>query len=520
MGKGLLDFFKNKIKKEYKIAFFITFAITLLIHIYKFTNTLPNHDSVYNYYSNLNILGSGRWALSIFCGFSSYYDLPWIIGMLSCIFISLSVVFIVAIFEIHNPVLIALTGGLIASSPAITETFFFLYTADGYMIAMFLATLAVYFSKFEEMRNSRLLLSILCVSVSCGIYQAYVSFSLVLAICYFIDILLQNKYSKENCFKWIIKQAFLYIIGLFLYYIIWKICLHFTGTPINDYQGINTVGKINLHLLISGIIRTIWAIVYYFFQWNVFKYGFSLYAILNIIFLVAMVFGIIIASKKSEIYKKNWALVLLCISLCAIIPFACMWNFTSTGVFYRAMMLQSFTIIFILTAVVYERWANSYYKNIICILLILIVFNNALMANISYFYMNLCYERTYAEGVEMILRIHELQDKSEFDKIAIIGSRDVSYDFLNSKRNSVGKPSSIYILSSNLENSLLFESDHTINFLKATFGLNLKDTSYKQRYKLSQTDMVKEMECWPSKNSMLVVGDTLIIKYSNVKKVK
>lgn len=113
MGKGLLDFFKNKIKKEYKIAFFITFAITLLIHIYKFTNTLPNHDSVYNYYSNLNILGSGRWALSIFCGFSSYYDLPWIIGMLSCIFISLSVVFIVAIFEIHNPVLIALTDKLL-----------------------------------------------------------------------------------------------------------------------------------------------------------------------------------------------------------------------------------------------------------------------------------------------------------------------------------------------------------------------------------------------------------------------
>lgn len=154
------------------------------------------------------------------------------------------------------------------------------------------------------MRNSRLLLSILCVSVSCGIYQAYVSFSLVLAICYFIDILLQNKYSKENCFKWIIKQAFLYIIGLFLYYIIWKICLHFTGIPINDYQGINTVGKINLHLLISGIIRTIWAIVYYFFQWNVFKYGFSLYAILNIIFLVAMVFGIIIASKKVKFIRK------------------------------------------------------------------------------------------------------------------------------------------------------------------------------------------------------------------------
>ena len=168
----MLRFYRTKIKKEYKIAFVITFLITMLIHFYKIANTLPNHDSILNYYADQNVLASGRWALSLACGLSSFYDLPWINGLLSCVFIALTVVVIVALFKLKNPVVIGLIGALLAASPATTETFFFLYTADGYMIAMFLAALAVYFSRMEETRFSRLLLSGVCICVSCGIYQA------------------------------------------------------------------------------------------------------------------------------------------------------------------------------------------------------------------------------------------------------------------------------------------------------------------------------------------------------------
>lgn len=49
MGEEMLQFYQTKLRKEYKIAFISTFFITMLIHLYKFANTLPNHDSVYNY---------------------------------------------------------------------------------------------------------------------------------------------------------------------------------------------------------------------------------------------------------------------------------------------------------------------------------------------------------------------------------------------------------------------------------------------------------------------------------------
>ena len=115
---------------------------------------------------------------------------------MSCLFLALTVVVIVALLKIKNPVLIALTGGLLAASPATTETLFFLFTADGYMIAMFLSALAVYLSRIDENRTLCNVGAAVCICISCVIYQAYVSFALILAVCYFINVLLQNSYDK------------------------------------------------------------------------------------------------------------------------------------------------------------------------------------------------------------------------------------------------------------------------------------------------------------------------------------
>lgn len=100
MGENIINLYKTKCRKEWKIAFISTLVIGLFVHIYKFTNYLPNHDSMYNFYSDQNVLGSGRWFLSIACGFSSYFDLPWINGIFALIYIALTSVIIIKLFEV------------------------------------------------------------------------------------------------------------------------------------------------------------------------------------------------------------------------------------------------------------------------------------------------------------------------------------------------------------------------------------------------------------------------------------
>lgn len=517
MGLELLDFFKSKVKKEYKIAFFTTFIITLLVHLYKFTNTLPNNDSIMNYYSNQNVLASGRWALSFACGLSSYYDLPWIIGLFSCLFISLTVIVVVALFKIKNPILITLIGALVGSSPATTETFFFLFTADGYMISMLLASLAVYFSRIDEKRNLFFIASILCICVSCGIYQAYLSFSLILSVCYFIDILLQNKHTKKECIRWIFKQIIIYSISLLSYYIIWKSMMYLTGTIPNDYQGISRVGSLNLKALYVGLKSSIKTFVYFFVQNNVLDGRINAYTIFNIIFIIMIVIIMIVSIRQEKLYLRKWASILFALCLISIIPFSCIWCFTSNGVVYRAMMLQSMIILYIYTAILYERYAKINIKNLVCAFFIAIVINNSLIANINYFYLNLCYENTYAEGLEIVMRIHQLQDEYKMQNIAVFGERTdkIKFEMKDIITNNYVSAEKDFVYGKSIYRSLLTEKEKISNFLEVNYGLKLEPADKTTINQISKSEEFNKMKYWPSKDSMKVIEGTLVIKFND-----
>ena len=514
MGDAIVQFYKQKLKKEWKIAFFSTFFVALLTHLYKLTNTLLNHDSVYNYYSDQNILGSGRWALSAACGISSYFDLPWLVGLLCCVYIGLTAVVLVALFRLKNPVLIGLAGALLAVSPAVTETLFFNFTADGYFIAMLLSALAVYLSRMEEKRWYYLVLSGVCVCVACGIYQAYVSFGLVLAVCYLMDWLLQGKQDRKSCWMWVLRQVIIYGAALAVYYVIWKLCMRFTGTSANDYQGISQVGQVNVGAMAGGILRSVKSVMLYFTQWNIAEHGLTLYSGLNLLFLAALLVGLVIACIQSGIYKKPWAMVLLVLCCASLIPFACIWHFTSATVGYRAMMLTSLALLFVFGAILYERWTKPVLKNAMCLLLVLIVFQNVVMANVSYYYMNQCQQRTYAEGVEMMIKIHQLQDEQQIHKIAVVGNRsgDVTLEFFNEETGAVAPAGKLYVLSSLLETNLLLDHEHTVRYLEQTFGMELQSLEQEAREALEATPAVKEMGCWPAGNSVAVIDGILVIK--------
>lgn len=517
MGKGFIQFYKQKLKKEWKFAFFSTFVVAVLVHLYKLTNTLPNHDSVYNYYSEQNMIDSGRWTLAMVSGVSSYFDLPWLNGLLCCFYIALTVVVIVALLRIKNPVVIGLTGALLAVSPAVTETLFFNFTADAYFFAMLLAAVAVFLTRIEYKRWYYTVLSGVFICISCGIYQAYVSFGLVLAVCYFIDVLLQGTYERKEYRQWVLRQVIVFASSVIVYYVIWKISLKINGTTPNDYQGIADADKFDFSVFLGGFLRAMKSAMFYFTQWNLFEHGVTLYSILSILFLVALAAVLVLASITSRLYKKRWAMGWLVLACLSVVPFSCIWHFTSPSVGYRPMMLTSLVMLFVLGAVLYERWTKPVLKNAMCLLLILIVFNNCVMANISYYYMNKCQEQTYAEGIEMMVRIHDLQEEHQIEKIAIVGSRhvDVMLDFFDEKTGKIAPAGKVYMLSTLLETNLFMDHEHTILYLQENFKMNIPSVKYHELPGLAQQAQVKEMECWPAVGSMAVIDGILIVKLAD-----
>lgn len=124
MGQKLLALYGNKVKNTWKIAFFSAFFLGLLVHMYQFTNYSPNHDGLYNFYGSQNMIGSGRWFLAAACSLSTFFDLPWVIGVVSVTFMALTAAVITEVFGMENPCLIVVCSGLLVSFPAVAETMF------------------------------------------------------------------------------------------------------------------------------------------------------------------------------------------------------------------------------------------------------------------------------------------------------------------------------------------------------------------------------------------------------------
>ena len=359
MGSEILTFYHEKVKKSWKTAFYSALFIGLLVHIYKFTNLLPNADAMYNFYSNQNMAASGRWFLSVACGFGSYFDLPWVNGILSLLFMGLTAAMVAEVFRMENPVLIVLSSGLLVSFPAITATMSYEFTADGYMLAMALAAFSVCLSRIEYIGKAhwqKLVLSGICICLSCGIYQAYVSFAFVLAVSYFITELLDHRRKEKEYWSWIGAQVLIYGCALAGYYVIWKLCLAIQGFTASSYQGIDRVGAMGAGDLASALVKIVGDFVKFFVEWNVLEHGVTVYSVLNILFLLTFGFILLVAVWKSGILKRKIHVLMLL--LCVVsLPVGCyIWYLTSPDVIYHSLMLQSVCLLFILTAVIADRW--------------------------------------------------------------------------------------------------------------------------------------------------------------------
>jgi hypothetical protein len=503
MGEGLISFYKEKIKASWKIAFFSAIIIGLLAHIYKFTNTLPNNDSMDYVYSTLNVVSSGRWFLSTACALSGFFDLPWITGLLSLFWIGITAAIVADIFKMENPVLIALSSGILVTFPAITVTFFYQFTADGYMLAMALSAMAVRLSLIGDKKWSHTVLAALCLCLSCGIYQAYVSFALLLAIAHMMVEIFKGERENSEYLKWIARQAFVYIIGLLVYFIVWKVMMALQGAQATNYQGMNALGSASITTAIAKSLRSVGT---FFFSWNPIEHGWTVYLVLNLLFVLLLAAVLIKSVFSSGVLRKPLQLALLIVAI-VLTPFlACIWFFTSSKVFYHLIMLQSLAAIYIFALVQADKILRPRWKDVAGLLFAVLIFKFAVQANTCYFLMDKCYETSYAMATEMLTRIHMLDDGS-VEKIVIVGDRETNYAAIQPDELA-----EVWIYSTQMKPDLLVNQERTYAFLKGFVGTDYElvddDTAFSYLY----DERVAEMGRWPAADSVQLMDGIIVLR--------
>lgn len=207
-------------------------------------------------------------------------------------------------------------------------------------------------------------------------------------------------------------------------------------------------------------------------------------------------------------------LIMISILLLPIFPFSL--YFVSTEVKYHMLMVISLLVFYFLPIIFYDSFTKintmtKVYSWTAVIILSLTIFNFALISNISYFNMNLKFEKSYALANRVLDRIEQLEDVDTTNKIAVLGKphRYIESDSYHTFTQKTP------IMTGVIGESLVFDSKRFSNLFNHYMGVKLKSVNREEQEKLKNNNSVKEMPVWPASDSVTIIDDVIVIKFAD-----
>lgn len=494
---------KHNVKREHKIILLSTLLFGLAAHAYKFLNLLPNYDSLSSLYYSQNTIHLGRCFLALGCGISSFYDLPWIIGLLSLFYIALATICITEVLQIKSTFALVLTSGLVVTFPAVTNTFTFLFTADGYFLAMFLSMLAVLLALKDK---KYIIPAALCICFSFGMYQSYVLMAIVLTLLFAAKSLLIDELTFQDLSKPLTRIFLAGLGGTILYYISYQVLLKLEKVTLSGYNGLDTISIRNLPNPFDALYDSLHDFFSFFFYS---EKGFSLYTTLNAVMVILLAVSLfLLCMKKWETLGAGRILFsLLCLTL---MPFCIYFYYFISTVDYHTIMLESMVLIFLMLILLFENskkipWFSHGVQWLCTILVSLMIYNFTLTANIVYVGMHNSYERSTAVINRMADRMEQLPDFSSAGKLAIIG------DLPDSRETIHNYPPDI---SGTVPNYVMRIQPNYVEMLRNYNNIVLENADDEERDSILKTEEYQNMTIWPASGSVAIINQTIVIKVS------
>ncbi|MFC4402948.1 glucosyltransferase domain-containing protein [Gracilibacillus xinjiangensis] len=511
MPEKVLEKLRSSIKAEWKVAFFSALIIGFFTHIFIFTNLIPNHDGLFNLYSEQERYSSGRFFLGIFSGISSYFYLPWVNGTLSVLYLSLSAVCITELFQLKKKLSIILCAGILVTFPTVAATFTYMFTADGYILSILAALLALVITKKYRFG---FIPGALVFYLSVGVYQANLTIVLTIASIWFITELLKQQDKLSSIIIKLVHFIMMTVGGMGLYAITFISYQKFFSGDITSYQGLDEIGQG------SGNIKEKLLEIYeenkeFFFNGFISDAPVNLWEILNLVFLIIIVIGIVITIVQNKVYRSPIKLVFIAVSIFLTPIFAYSLFFVSPSVDYHMLMVMGHSAVYLLPVIIYDRLNKPVFsiKAIgwsTVIVSSLIIFNFAVISNIAYFNASLKYEKSYAVLNRIVDRIEQLEGYDrETSKIALIGKLR-----FKSEVSSANVRDSIPNMTGAMGELLLGGRAHYFYFSANFLGSSFNTVSAEELEEISNSETVENMEPWPSKESVVMQDDVVVIKLS------
>ena len=233
------------------------FLFGVLMHLFGLVNVIHNSDDIFHHPIGYGAgVSSGRWMLTILGEFLKSQNLNYNLGLINGLifigFLAVSAGILVHIFGIKSRQLAAILGMALVTFPTAASTLLYKYTSGFYGFAFFLCILAVWV--LPKYKIGGLLLSACCTALSLGIYQAYLPVTAAVFVLQLYRQTLEEDIGFAKLLRRGIYACLSLVLGLLLYFALTKLSLVYYGRELSSYQGINSMGQLDLVQLPELII--------------------------------------------------------------------------------------------------------------------------------------------------------------------------------------------------------------------------------------------------------------------------
>ena len=495
----------EKISASDRVAFLSAFICGLLIHMPAMLMDVPNHDGLASMYFSQNMITSGRWFLAVVCAISSFYTVPWIIGLIGLFELALTAVLLKRIFEIENGVTIFMISALLVAFPSLASTFAYVFTLDGYMAGLFLAVLAVYLAKKDHY-----ILGGIALAFSLGTYQAYLPFAMLLSIYLVWEKMASG---EKNAIKKCLEYVYMGMIGAVLYLILLKILLAIEGKVLDTYQGIDNLENTGLSSRISSLPHLYKDFVSFTFSKG-FLTGNACAAAGGMLAVCAGLSAIYLVIKNG-VYKKAWFYFVALITA-VLVPFSANVVLMITpDVKYHLIMRYQWVLFMMLCVVLCDKCVvkidKAKYQTCLSwvgtLAAFAVIISYAVTDNIGYTNLQRMYEKTYGYTLRLLDRIEQTPGYYQGVPVAIMGViGDDEYP-----PTEVTEPATSEMIGLT-GNWLIYSADNYDQFVRYYLGASLNLVPAEKETEIYYSDEYIAMESFPGDTSVQMIDGIIYVK--------
>lgn len=491
---------------------FITALLSgIIAHGYMFTTKIIYADEIYYSFGLGSTFPSNRWGLGIVYHFGSkffdFFSNPLFNGLISVTFIAFSCMLLYRLLDLHTKISAIILSMTMVVFPVIASIFICMFTAPMYQISLFLSVLAIYILK-ENRSFTRILLSSIAISISLGIYQAYITVSLCTAILLLIVKLMNSDLIKKSIYHGMCILA-AGILGLIEYFIINKIFLIIVDTTAIDYKGMDTMGQLDLGKMPSLVIET-YKNYFVDYTWN----GINAFIIIPILLFIIAVVTVILFFTNIDIPCRNKVCISFLFLLFPLCANSIYLMSTDEGYNVTNLMQYSLMMSLCIPVIILDKLWFRQKKSAVIQTLTLILTTFLLCVNFVYSYIdNSCYlKATYLQKqadtyyTTLISTIKQTPGYKDEYPVAFIGDFNIDDRSITVNTDMAG----IEITGYHSQTISYMLEYRPIEYMKINCGYSPQLAE--NTNELENLDAVKNMTSYPDYGSVKIINDTVVVK--------